>query len=118
MKKQVIVIHGGDAFNTYKEYLAFLKNYEFNFEKLKIKGWKDALSEKLGKNFEVVLPKMPNSMNAKYSEWKIMFDKLLPFLENNLVLVGHSLGGIFGKIFIRKQISKKILATFFGRGAI
>lgn len=113
MKKQIIVIHGGDAFSTYKEYLAFLKNYEFNFEKIKTRGWKDTLGDKLGKNFEVVSPKMPNSMNAKYCEWKIMFDKLRPFLKNNLVLVGHSLGGIFlVKYLSENKFPKKILAAF------
>lgn len=113
MKKQIIIIHGGDAFNTYEEYLAFLKKYELNFEKIKTKGWKDTLGEKLGKDFEVILPKMPNSMNARYKEWKIMFNKFLPFFKNNLVLVGHSLGGIFlAKYLSENKLPKKILATF------
>ena len=113
MKKQIIVIHGGDAFGAYKEYLAFLKNYEFSFEGLKTKGWKDTLGEKIGKNFEMILPKMPNSMNAKYNEWEIMFDKLRPFLKNNLTLIGHSLGGIFlAKYLSENKFPKKILATF------
>lgn len=113
MKKQIIVIHGGDTFKTYKAYLAYLRGYKLNFEKLKTKGWKDILSERFGKNFEVVLVKMPNPMNAKYKEWKIMFDKLLPFLKNNLVLLGHSLGGIFlAKYLSENKFPKKILATF------
>ena len=32
MKKQVIVIHGGDTFKTHEEYLRFLKEWEINFE--------------------------------------------------------------------------------------
>ena len=113
MKKQIVVIGGGDTFKTYKEYVAFLKNYKLNFEKLKIKRWKESLGERFGNSFEVIFPRMPNSMNAKYKEWKIMFEKLFPFLNNNLILLGHSLGGIFlAKYLSENKFPKKIKATF------
>lgn len=52
-------------------------------------------------------------MNAKYSEWKIMFDKLRPFFKNDLALIGHSLGGIFlAKYLSENKFPKKIRATF------
>jgi len=113
MKKQVIVIHGGDTFSTYKQYISFLKKYEINFGKIKNEGWKNSLGEKLGKDFEVICPKMPNSYNAKYLEWKIWFEKIIPFLEDNVVLVGHSLGGIFlAKYLSENKFTKKIMAIF------
>lgn len=113
MKRQIIVIGGGDVFDTYKEYITFLKKYKLDFEKLRLKGWKKNLPRKLGKNFEVIFPMMPNSMNAKYKEWKIMFEKLFPFLKNNLILIGHSLGGIFlVKYLSENKFPKKIKATF------
>lgn len=113
MKKQIIIIHGGDTFKTYKDYLISLKRYKINFERFKTKGWKDNISKQLGKNFEVISPRMPNPMNAKYNEWKIMFDKLQPFFKNNLLLIGHSLGGIFlAKYLSENKFSKKIKATF------
>jgi len=113
MKKQIVVIHGGDTFDTYEEYLSFLKSYELNLNKLKTKGWKNSLEEKLGEEFEVFLPNMPNSANAKYNEWTIMFEKLPPFLGDTVVLVGHSLGGTFlAKYLSENKFPKKILATF------
>jgi hypothetical protein len=113
IKKQVVVVHGGDTFDTYEEYLGFLNAYEINFEKLKIKRWKETLRERLGEDFEVVLPKMPNSMNSKYAEWKIMFEKLPQFLKDDVVLLGHSLGGIFlAKYLSENNFPKKIKATF------
>ncbi|MFA6437066.1 MAG: alpha/beta hydrolase [Candidatus Paceibacterota bacterium] len=113
MKKQVLVIHGGDTFDTYEEYLVFLNDYEINLEKSKIKRWKETLAEKLGENFDVISPKMPNSMNAKYKEWKIIFEKYFPYLSDNLILVGHSLGGTFvAKYLSENDFPKKILATF------
>lgn len=113
MKKQIVVIHGGNPFDTYKQYISHLKKYKIDFEKLKNKGWKDSLREKMGRGFEVLLLKMPNSSNAKYLEWKIWFEKLIPFLEKKIVLVGHSLGGIFlAKYLSENKFPKKILGTF------
>ena len=65
MKKQIVVIDGGDAFNTYEEYLSFLRKKEFDFERLNKRGWKETLSEKLGEGFEVIIPKMPNYANVR-----------------------------------------------------
>ncbi len=114
MKKQVVVIHGGKTYRTYKEYISSLEKYKIDFEKIKNEGWKDILEEKLGKGFEVIYPEMPNPSNAKYLEWKIWFEKIIPFLESKVVLVGHSLGGIFlVKYLSENKFPKKILAAFF-----
>lgn len=113
MKHQIIIIHGGSTFDTYKEYLTNLKKTEVSLDKLIRKRWKDTISEKLGKNFEVLKPMMPNGNNAKYLEWKIWFEKFLPLFSKEIVLVGHSLGGIFlAKYLAENTISKKIKALF------
>lgn len=49
MKKQIIVIHGGTAFDTYKDYLLFLKKLKVDLdryrkekiEKIGKTGWRD-----------------------------------------------------------------------------
>lgn len=113
MKQQVFVIHGGDAFNTYEEYLSFLEGYEVSLEKLQKKGWKDSLAENLGSDYDVYLVKMPNGYNAKYKEWKLWFEKYLPLLNDNLILIGNSLGAVFlAKYLSEENISRKIKATF------
>lgn len=117
--KQIIVIHGGDTFDTQEEYLSFLKSFEIDFERLKSgrKDWKATLAEELGKEFEVILPSMPNGTNAKYLEWKIWFEKLTPFLESTVVFVGHSLGAIFlAKYLSENDFPKKIAGTFLVAG--
>lgn len=38
---------------------------------------------------------MPAKNNAKYFEWKIWFEKSFQYLKDDLILIGHSLGGIF-----------------------
>ena len=115
MKKQVFIIHGGDTFKTYEEYLLFLKDWEIDFEKYKEnkKNWKINLQEELGDEFEVIAPKMPNKINAKYLEWKIWFEKFIPYITEGVILVGHSLGGSFlVKFLSENDMPKKIRGTF------
>src|SRR3970282_1495679 len=96
MKRQVVVIGGEESFDSYKDYLAYLKNVEVSLDKFKPqKDWKDTLSNKLGKNYEVLVLRMPNKTNARYREWKIWFERVIPFLRNGVILICHSLGGMF-----------------------
>jgi predicted alpha/beta hydrolase family esterase len=56
---------------------------------------------------------MPNKNNAVYEEWKIWFSRLKEFLLDDVVLVGHSLGGIFLAKYLSENIfAKKIKAVF------
>lgn len=111
MKQQILVIHGGNAFDSYEDYFKDLEKKELNPTKLRAYGWKDNLQKDLGESFDVLLPQMPNSQNAKYAEWKIWFEKFFPYLENNLILIGHSLGGIFlSKYLSENDFPKEIKA--------
>ncbi len=92
--KQIIVIHGGTTFDTYEEYMVYLNFCELTLEKMNRKDWKDSLASNLS-DFEVIYPKMPNAKNARYLEWKIWFEKLFHLLNDDMILIGHSLGGIF-----------------------
>ena len=115
MKKQVVVISGGDTFATYKEYLNFLRNYKIDIDRYKSDktDWKPWLRQVLGESYEVILPKMPNVTNARFEEWKLCFEKFIPFLNSGVVLVGHSLGGSFlAKYLSKNQFPKKIEAVF------
>lgn len=113
MKKQVVVIHGGDTFDSYEEYILFLEEFEVDLEYLRKKGWKSSLQKELGEDFDVIAPQMPNKFNAKYSEWKLWFDKYVPLFNDEVVLVGHSQGGTFlSKYLSENKMSKKIKGVF------
>ncbi len=117
-KIQVLFIHGGCTFKNYHNYITFLKTREISIEK-KIRWADQYFEKKLGNNFEVIKPRMPLADNAKYIEWKINFERYFPKLKNNLILIGASLGGIFfGQIFIREQVSKKIIVCLFNLSAL
>jgi predicted alpha/beta hydrolase family esterase len=115
MKKQVFVVHGGDTFATYDEYLSFLKNWQIDFERYREgkSDWKRNIASALGADYEVIFPEMPNKRNAKYIEWKIWFEKFIPHLDPQIILVGHSLGGTFlAKYLSENTLPKFISATF------
>ncbi len=94
--KQIVVINGGTCYDSYQEYLESMKSLKVDVSAFKPKiDWKNRLQEVLGNDFDVFLPLMPNKNNANYEEWKIWFEKIYSFLDNNVILLGHSLGGIF-----------------------
>lgn len=113
MKQQVVVIHGGTSFDTHEDYIDFIKTRELTLEKLKQPDdWKASLARELGDEFEVLLPKMPNGTNVRYAEWQIWLERCIPFLQDNVILIGHSLGGIFlAKYLSENTFPKRITAT-------
>ena len=101
--KQVLIIHGGESFNSYESYLDGLKSKEVDYERLKPqKSWKSWIAEQMPEA-DVLLPTFPNGYNAVYDEWEIYFEKLLPFLGDDVRLVGHSLGAMFLAIYLNKK---------------
>jgi predicted alpha/beta hydrolase family esterase len=112
MKQQILVINGGTTFNNKAEYIEYLENLEINKQYLVSKiDWKGSLSTSLGASFEVLSSKMPNSANAQYLEWKLYFERVTNVLDDNLIIIGHSLGGIFITKYLSENIfPKKIKA--------
>lgn len=113
-KRQVVVIHGGESFRTHAAYLSFLRRLRLDFSRYRApkSGWKGTLGAALGRPFEVIQPSMPNKLNARYAEWKIWFRKFIPHLNREVVLVGHSLGGLFlAKYLSEKYFPRRIRAT-------
>lgn len=93
--KQILIIHGGDSFSSYDAYVRSLRSLEISYDRLRPqKKWKTWLVEQLPEA-DVLLPTFPNGSNAVYDEWVIYFEKLLPFLHDEVYLIGHSLGAMF-----------------------
>ena len=113
MKQQIVFIHGGETHDTYEQYIEYLKRSEFDPKKEGQRRWKHSLAENLGDGYEILMPQMPSKHNAKYNEWKIWFEKVTPFIKENAIFIGHSLGGIFlTKYLSENKFSKTIKATF------
>lgn len=111
-KTQVFVVHGGMTFKNQENYLNFLKNRDVTIER-KIKWDDDYLRNSLGESFHIIKPRMPLQDNAKYEEWKTHFERYMEQLEDNIILVGHSLGAIFlAKYLSENKFPKKILSVY------
>ncbi len=94
--KQIWLIHGGHSFNSMKRYLEDLKSLELDYDRFKLpdRKWRDWLVEQMPEA-DILLPNMPNGHNAQFDEWRIYFEKLIPFFSDDVSLVGHSLGAMF-----------------------
>lgn len=92
--KQLLYIHGGNLTKDNDELLKVMATREINpFEEKKRRR---LILQECLPEFVVIKPEMPNKDMARYSTWKLWFEKYIPFLDpENLVLVGHSLGGMF-----------------------
>ncbi len=117
--QQIVVIHGGNTFLTHEAYLSDLQNRKIDLDRYRFHSdWKARLQETLGTEYDVLAPRMPNASDAQYAEWALLFKKILPLLDDNLILVGHSLGASFLVRYLsEEQVSKRIRATFIVAGA-
>jgi len=111
-KTQIFIVHGGMTFRNKKDYLHFLRTRKISIEERA--HWNgDFLKKNLGRGFETIKPHMPFWENAKYSEWKIHFERHFPHLNNNIILIGESLGGTFlAKYLSENKFPKKIISTY------
>ncbi len=111
-KTQVVIIHGGMTFRNRGDYVHFLKTREISLEK-KMRWSDEYLTKALGKDFEIIRPRMPLQDNARYEDWKIHFERYIPFLRDGVILIGNSLGGIFlAKYLSEHHFPKKVASVF------
>ena len=105
MKKQVFYVHGGDGFNSQEDYLKYLKTapiWDLPNQPT-TPSWKRSLAAELGPDYEVFMPAMPNRNNADYLEWQLWFERHFTYLNDGVILIGGSLGGMF----LAKYLSEK-----------
>jgi uncharacterized protein len=95
MKKQVILLRGWVAKENYKDFYDFLEQYEFDPYKENIKRWNRNLAEVLEEKYDVITIPIVNRNFADYKAWKIVFEKVFPFLNRETIFIGHSLGWTF-----------------------
>lgn len=66
--------------------------------------WFPWLKEKLeGEGIQVIIPEMPNSDAPVLEKWLSCLDNVIPNLDENTILVGHSLGCITLIRYLLKQ---------------
>lgn len=113
-KRQLLYIHGGSAFNIYDNYIEYLRTKDLDPYAEKPQRWTTPFLGGLKHaGWEVFAPSMPNSGNAKYLEWKIWFERHLPYLRDGVVLVGWSQGGYFLAKYLCEHIFPRKIGALF-----
>jgi len=106
--KQLIYIHGWMCFPNNDAFCRALETRDYNpFEnKNDRKDW----FEELKWIYQIIRPEMPNKNMASYKAWKIRFEKIFPYLNDEyLIIVGHSLWAMFlVKYLWENKFPKKI----------
>ncbi len=108
-KTQILFISGGMTFKNQDNYLDFLKNREISIDE-KISWNGNYLKEELKDYCKIIKPRMPLQDNAKYEEWKIHFERHFEYLNDEIILIGSSLGGVFlSKYLSENKFPKRLL---------
>jgi len=109
---QILTIHGGNTFKNNKDYLHYLRTKKISIDK-RVRWVPEYLEKALGKNFNIISPRMPLQDNAKYRDWTILFKRYLSLLSDKFILIGSSLGGVFlAKYLSENKLSKKALSVY------
>lgn len=108
---QILFIHGGMTFKNKTDYHNYLKNKKVSLETFKY--WSNQYLDKKLKKFHIIRPRMPCKDNSKYEDWKILFENYLKVTDNELILIGNSLGGIFLTKYLSENKIKKDIKGLF-----
>jgi predicted alpha/beta hydrolase family esterase len=107
VKRQLLFVQGGGK-GTYDEWDNKLV---------------ESLRRKLGQDYEIHYPRMPNEDDPGYELWKIALEKVFGTLQDGAILVAHSVGGTILVKVLAEQLSTRefgaiflIAAPFIGDG--
>jgi valyl-tRNA synthetase/predicted alpha/beta hydrolase family esterase len=102
LKPNIIFIHGGEIWKDRDTYRSKIESGELNWLWFKDEAnsnknsWKSQIQEYCNINkIQTLSPQFPNKTNADYAKWKMVFEQILPYLNPNTILIGHSLGSMF-----------------------
>ena len=103
-KRQFLYINGWNPKERFNSYYDFLHSLEYNpFEEVFL-SWNKTLGKKLWDEWEYFRAPFQERGYADYQAWKIMFEKMFPYLRDDVIIGAWSLGGTF----IIKYLSENI----------
>jgi len=92
--QQVLYIWWWNAYPTREAFIEELMKRDCDpFESKK--KWKNNLWKDLWEDYQVAILDMPNKNIALYKEWKIQFEKTFEYLNDDQIIIAHSLWTIF-----------------------
>lgn len=98
-KGMIMFVHGGEVFADRGEVPAYLREKrQFRDPFWNPDGrtsWRENIARRYFGRADILMPEMPNKIDARYAEWEAWFDRHVPLFRDGVILVGSSLGGIF-----------------------
>jgi predicted alpha/beta hydrolase family esterase len=71
------------------------------------------LRKQTGPDYRIITPKMPNPSHPLYNNWKSELERHLEYFDDEVILIGHSLGGaLLLKYFSEMPYQKPVAALF------
>lgn len=67
----------------------------------------------LGTEYKMSHPRMPKPENPEYALWKLQLEKELAALDDEIIVIGHSLGGSILMKYLSEEICKKYISGLF-----
>jgi len=96
MKQQVVFITWATPKENYESYYKFLRErVEYNPYDEEFLNWNKTLWEKLWEDYEYLRSPSCTEKFADYEAWKILFEKMFPFLRDDVIIATTSLGSTF-----------------------
>jgi len=120
MKEQVVFISGATPKENYGTYHDYLKNkIEYNPYEEEFLNWNKTLWDRLWDSYEYLRSPTCREKYADYESWKIMFEKMIPHFNQEIILVTTSLGSTFILKYIwENEFPVRIKKLFFVAAAI
>jgi len=127
MKKQVIFINWAVPKENFESFQKYLESREYNPFEEKFLNWNKTLGDKLGDEYEYLRAPLEEVHFADYESWKMMFEKMFPYLNDEIILATTSLGSTFimkylwendGILIPKTQKKARIKKLFFIAPAI
>jgi predicted alpha/beta hydrolase family esterase len=72
-----------------------------------------SLTRELGRSYDIRYPRMPNEADPDYSAWKTALEREIAVLDDEAILVGHSIGGTILVNALAEQAPERKLAGVF-----
>lgn len=96
MKQQVVFITWATPKENYDSYYAYLdKKIKYNPYEPPFLNWNKKLGEYLWDDFEYLRSPSCTEKYADYEAWKILFEKMFPYLRDDVIIATTSLGSTF-----------------------
>ena len=120
MKNQFLYINGWVPKENFRDYYDFLQKLKYTPFEETFLSWNKTLGEKLWETWEYFRAPFRERDFADYDAWKIMFEKMFPYLRDDIIIGAGSLGGTFLLKYLTEwnTIPVKIKKTFFLAAAL